>query len=117
LPGLDGASSAVSGSRSTALDDALREATDYGLLALGEIVRDTIYQRIESTRQVKREQIPEKIESFHEALQGMLGAGAKVIEKQIAKNLHSRLGLNFSEHANWTIVEYFDHAKKVKGGG
>jgi hypothetical protein len=46
----------------------------------------------------------------------MLGAGAKVIEKQIAKNLYSRLDLDFTEHSNWTIVEYFDHAKKAKGG-
>ena len=86
-------------------------------MALGEIVRETIYQRIERTHQVKREEIPEKLDTFHKALQGTLGAGAKVIEKQIAKNLHSRLGLNFTEHANWTIVEYFDHAKKAKGGG
>ena len=40
----------------TAVDDALREAADYGLLALGEIVRETIYQRIERPRQAKREE-------------------------------------------------------------
>jgi hypothetical protein len=36
--------------------------------------------------QVKREEIPEKLESFHEALRRMLGAGAKVPQKLIAKN-------------------------------
>jgi len=103
-------------SRSTALDEALREATDHGLLALGEMVREAIYQRIERTHQVRRDEIPEKLDTFHKALEGLLGAGAKVIEKQIAKNLYSRLDLNFTEHSNWTIVEYFDHAKKAKGG-
>ena len=97
--------------------EALLEAVDYGLMVLGEIVRQAIYQRIESTRQVKREQIPDKLESFHEALRGMLGAGAKVIEKQIAKNLYGRLSLNFTDNANWTIVEYFDLAKKLNGRG
>jgi len=116
LPGLDQASSATGGSGSSAIDDALREATDYGLLALGEIVRDTIYQRIERTHQVERKEIPKELETFHKALQGMLGAAAKVIEKQIAKNLYSRLDLSFTEHINWTIVEYFDQAKKAKGG-
>jgi hypothetical protein len=95
---------------------ALLEATDYGLLALGEIVRDTIYQRIERTHQVTRDEIPEKLDTFHMALQGLLGAGAKVIEKQMAKRLYSQLDLNFTEHSGWTIVEYFDHAKKAKGG-
>jgi hypothetical protein len=94
---------------------ALAEATDYGLLALGEIVRATIYERIERNYQVKRDEISEKLEVFHKALQGLLGAGAKVIEKQIAKNLYSQLDLNFIERADWTIVEYFDHAKKAKG--
>ena len=40
-----------------------------------------------------------------------------VIERLIAKNLYSQLDLNFTAHANWTIIEYFDHAKKANGGG
>lgn len=103
--------------QSTTIEDAMFHATDHGLLALGEIVRDTIYQRIERTYQVKRNEIPEKLEPFHKALQGTLGAGAKVIERLIAKNLYSQLDLNFTAHANWTIIEYFDHAKKANGGG
>jgi hypothetical protein len=116
LPGMEHASPTVEGSGSTVPDVVLVEAIDYGLLALGEIVSATIYQRIECTCQVKREEIPDRLESFHEALRGMLGAGTKVIEKQIAKNLYSRLGLNFTAYANWTIVEYFDYAKKARGG-
>jgi len=116
LPGLERAAPAIAGLRSTALDDALREATDYGLLALGEIVRETIYQRIERTHQVKRKEIPEKLETFHKALQVILGASAKVIERLIAKNFYDRLGLDFTGHNDWTIVEYFDHIKTARGG-
>lgn len=114
LPGLERASPAASGSRSAALDDALREASDYGLLVLGEIVRETIYQRIESTHQVRREEIPEKLGTFHKALQVVLGAPVKVIETLIAKDFYARLSLNFTAHNDWTIVEYFDNAKKVR---
>ena len=100
--------------QSTTIEDAMFQATDYGLLALGEIVRDTIYQRIERTYQVKHNEIPEKLDTFHKALQETLGAGAKVIERLIAKNIYSQLDLNFMAHANWTIIEYFDNAKKAR---
>ena len=116
MPGLERASPATSGSSSTALDDALREATDYGLLALGEIVRETIYQRIERTHQVRREEIPEKLDTFHKALQETLGTAAKVIERLISKNFYDRLGLDFIGHNDWTIVDYFHHIKTARGG-
>ena len=96
--------------------EALVQATDYGLMVLGETVRGTIYQCIESKYQLKREEIPEKLPTFHKALEGLLGASARVIERQIAKNLYATLGLNFTPRKDWTIVEYFDHAKKAKGG-
>lgn len=115
MPGLVHLPSDTGGS-SSRLDHALREATDYGLLALGETARQTIYERAENKYQVKREEIPEKLNLFHEALEGMLGAGAEVIERQIAKKLYSQLNLNFTERSGWTIVEYFDHAKKASGG-
>jgi archaellum biogenesis ATPase FlaH len=96
------------------IEDALLHAIDNGLLALGEIVRDTIYDRFERKCQLKREEIPEKLDLFHKALQGMLGAGAKVIETQIAKSFDSSLGIEFTDNVNWTIVDYFSSAKRTK---
>jgi hypothetical protein len=95
------------------LGEALLEAVDYGLVVPGEIVRAAIYDRIEKSYGLKREEIPEKLEAFHGALEDLLGKGAKVMERLIAKNLYSRLGLNFTEHANWSIVEYVNHARRV----
>ncbi len=100
---------------STTIEDALLRAIDDGLLALGEIVRDTIYDRFEKKCELKREDIPEKLDAFHKALHGMFGAGAKVIETQIVKSLDSRLGLDFTAHIDWTIVDYFHLAKKARG--
>jgi hypothetical protein len=114
---LERASYAIAGSQSTAFDDALREASDHGLLVLGEVVRETIYQRIEKTHHVKREEIPEKLGTFHEALQMLFGAHVKVVERLIVRDFYGRLGLNFTAHSDWTIVEYFDNAKKAKRGG
>jgi KaiC/GvpD/RAD55 family RecA-like ATPase len=96
------------------VEEALLQAIDSGLLALGEIVRDTLYDRFEKKYQLKREEIPERLDTFHNALRVMLGAGAIVIETQIAKSLVSRLGLDFTENVDWTIVNYFDHARKAR---
>ncbi|TLN09555.1 hypothetical protein FDZ71_10010 [bacterium] len=75
-------------------------------------MRDTLYDRFEKKYQLKREEIPEKLDTFHNALQMMLGAGARVIETQIAKSLVSRLDLDFTENVDWTIVDYFHYARR-----
>jgi len=91
--------------------EALIDAVDYGLMVLGEIVRRTIYERIENDYRLKRADFPEQLEAFHKALQGILGMGAKTVERLIAKNLYQRLGLNFVVHSDWTVVEYINHAR------
>jgi len=90
---------------------ALVEAVDYGLLAPGEIVRATICEHIERRYHIKREQIPEKLDAFHKALQELMGTGANVVRRLIAKNLYRRLGLDFKEHENWTLLDYVAHAQ------
>ena len=91
--------------------EALLESVDYGLNVLGEIVRQTIYERIEKDHELKRTEIPERLEAFHKALESVLGVSAKTVERLIAKNLYQRLGLNFTPRPEWTLIEYVDHAK------
>jgi hypothetical protein len=101
---------------SVELEETLLQAVDEALLVPGEIVRTAIYERIERSYQVKREEIPEKLETFHRALQELLGAGGKVMEKLIVRNLYRRLGLSFEKHDGWTVVDYVNHAKASAGG-
>jgi hypothetical protein len=89
----------------------LLEAVDCGLMVLGEIVRQAIYERIEKDHELKRAEIPERLEAFHKALGSVLGVSAKTVERLIAKNLCQRLGLNFTPRPEWTLIEYVDHAK------
>jgi hypothetical protein len=96
------------------LDEALLEAIDYGLAVPGKIVRETIYERLETTYGIKREEIPEKLPVFHQALQELVRSVANVLERVIAKNLYSRLELNFTHHDGWTLVDYVSYAKEVK---
>ena len=99
---------------SAELEETLLQAVDEALLVPGEIVRTAIYERIERSYQVRREDIPEKVETFHKALEELLGSGAKVMEKIIAKSFYSRLGLNFIEYANCTLMDYVNHVKKAR---
>jgi hypothetical protein len=92
----------------------LLQALDDGLSVPGEIVRTAIYDRIEKSYGLKREEIPEKLEAFHRALEDLLGKSAKVIEKLIARNLYKRLGLNFANHENWTLVDHANDIMKAR---
>jgi hypothetical protein len=95
------------------LGKILLEAVDEGLLVPGEIVRTAIYERLERSYQLKRGEIPEKLETFHLALEDLLGKSAKVMERLIAKSLYRRLKLNFTQHDDWTLVDYVNHAKEA----
>jgi len=95
----------------------LLEAVDYGLMVLGEIVRQTIYGRIEKDHGLKRADIPEQLDAFHTALGSVLGVSAKTVERLIAKNLYQRLNLNFTPRPEWTLVDYVNHAKEAKRDG
>lgn len=97
------------------LREALLEAADYGLLVLDETVRQSIYSYIERKYKVKREEIPDRLEDFHKALEGTLGAGGKVVERIIAKDLCSRLNLKFTEHDRWTLIDYVGYAREAIG--
>jgi len=99
----------------TGFEKVLVEAVDEGLAILGESVTHTIYYHVRSKYQVKREEIPQKLEAFQKALEAMFGAGAKILEKSIAKSLYTKLGLNFTDHWSWTIVDYVKEARKIKG--
>ncbi len=92
--------------------EILLEAVDYGLAVLGEGVRQAIYGHIERNYAIRREEIPEHLETFHEALKEIFGRVSKVVEKFIAKHLYERLDLNFYAHPDWTLLEYIRCARK-----
>ncbi len=89
------------------------QAVDEGLMVLGNTVRHALYYHAERIYHVKREEVPDRLAAFHEALSSLLGAGARIVERCIAQNLYNKLGLEFEEHEGWTLVDYVNHAKKA----
>jgi len=94
------------------LNLALLEAVDEGLLLLGENARDMIYHIVENMYDIRRDQIPEKPEALHEALEDSLGPQARAVEKLIAREFLSRIGLSFKGFENLTLPECISYAKE-----
>ena len=97
----------VSESRSLIL-----EAVDDGLLVLGESARHALYYQIEKRFGINREEIPNRIDDFHKALENLFGPPCKILEKIIVKELYTKLGLQFKERKSWTLADYFEEIKK-----
>jgi hypothetical protein len=102
---------------SSEFNKLLLEAVDHALLVLGETARLTIYDCVESSYQIKREEIPEKLEALHGALTDLLGRGGSMVERVAAENLYRSLHLTFEPNENWALVDYVNHAKRIMSLG
>ena len=95
----------------------LLEAVDRALLVLGEAARQAIYDCLENSYQITREEIPEKLDAFHGALTDLLGKGGSMVELVAAENLYKALSLNFEPNEGWALVDYVNHAKRTASLG
>ena len=84
---------------------------------LKQIFRETathiIYQFLEKNYSLKREDIPEKLETFMEGLQEFFRSGAHMIEQSILKELYSNLGLKYKSRKCYGFVDYIDDLENV----
>jgi len=87
-------------------------AVDYALLGFGEELKHAFYCHFSSSYQLKREDIPHRLKDFQEALKDSLGTGAKIVERLVAQNIYSRIGLPFTDHDDWRLVDYAKNAIK-----
>ncbi|MBT0160408.1 hypothetical protein G4O51_10545 [Candidatus Bathyarchaeota archaeon A05DMB-2] len=96
-----------------AFDGLLLRAIDEALNSLGKSVGQAIYFHIENTFGINRTQIPENLQAFQEALEKIFGAGARLIEVQIIKNLHVMTGNSLvMKRSEFEFIKYVDAAKQ-----
>ena len=86
----------------------LLESIDEGLSLLGESSRQAIYFHLEQGCDLKREEIPEKIEAFASAIHSIFGLGASCLEILIMKQLYQKVGglLELDEARQFQLTEY-----------
>jgi hypothetical protein len=73
----------------------LIEAVDTALSSLGDSSKQAIYFCLKEEFAIAKQDIPTKIEEFTNALEMIFGQGAKVIEIQIMRQLHEKVGYDF----------------------
>jgi len=78
-----------------------------------ETATHIIYQFLESNYSLKREEIPEKLETFMEGLQEFFRSGAHMIEQTILKELYSNFGLRYKSREGYRFVDYIDDLENV----
>jgi len=85
------------------------EAADETFSLLGKKAEQSVYSQLENTFKIAKEDIPLHIEKFARALEKIIGPGAILLEVEMMKRLHEKVGPGFKYHTkneNLTFPEY-----------
>ena len=72
------------------LDMTIMEAVDESLASFGESVRKVVYSQLQNNYNLPKQEIPTRIEEFAAAIDGIFGAGARLIEVKIIETLYTK---------------------------
>lgn len=92
-------------------DKVLISAVDEGLCLLGNSPKQAVFFHLETSFQLKKENIPSNLTEFQKALEDIFGPGAIYLEEIIVKRLHEKLGLNFRKSEGASFLECVKVAK------
>jgi hypothetical protein len=70
---------------------AIIEAVEESLSSFNNLDKEAFYLHLENAFKIKKQEIPDKIADFSDAIKQMFGVGAKLIEIRIIKALHNRI--------------------------
>lgn len=87
-------------------DQYVLEAIDAALSVLGgESVTRAFYYHLERKSNMTRDEIPYRLEAFHEALRELFDGGNVILERRICRNLYETVGLEYSLSEGKTLTE------------
>lgn len=90
------------------------EAVDEGFSSLGESSKQAIYFHLERSFGIKREEIPDRIGAFTQAIENIFGVGAGCLEVLIMQKLHEKLGgvLEWDKSKGFSFIAYVAVARQ-----
>lgn len=93
----------------------LLQAVDEGLASLGDSSKQAIYFHLDKNFNLKKEQIPNKLDDFAIAIESIFGMGANFLEILIMKQLYEKVGGNMQvdEPAKLAFTEYVAAARRT----
>lgn len=100
----------------TGFEILLLGAVDEVLSSLGDTLEQTIYSHLEKAFNISKLDIPHKIDEFASAIERSFGVGAKLLEIQIMKRIHEKIGPSFkySPKRNDLIFTEYVNAARAK---
>ena len=95
-------------------EEILLEAVDEGLSSLGESSKWAIYFHLEKNFNIGKQDIPNKIANFIEAIEEIFGLGANFLEILIMRRLYEKIGGSFEwpESKEFIFSEFVTVAKQ-----
>lgn len=100
----------------TGFEILLLAAVDEVLSSLGDTSEQMVYSHLEKAFNIRRLDIPHKIDEFASAIERSFGVGAKLLEIQIMKLIHEKIGPSFKcfPKRNDLIFTEYVNAARVK---
>jgi hypothetical protein len=92
----------------------LLEAVDEELSSLGDSSKQAIYYHLKKSFNVKKREIPYKIEAFASAIEKIFGLGANFLEILIMKRLYEKIGQSFKWHRSEDDFTFTEHVAFAK---
>lgn len=90
------------------------EAVDEGLSLLGDCSKQALYSHIEKNLKIRKQDIPDKIEKFSDAIERIFGHSAKLLQIEIMKNLHKRVEHSFEYPAEKDDLVFIEYVKAAR---
>ncbi len=96
-----------------AFDNILLRAVDDALTSLGDSAKQSIYFHLEDKFNIKKKNIPNRLEDFEAGLERIFGMGARFLEIMIMKNLYSEIEepLEWQEGREVVFIDYVEAAR------
>ena len=88
------------------------KAVEESLSLLGESAKCSIYFHLETSFEIKREEIPKNPEVFAEKLEELFGGGSRYIKRLILKRLYESAGLELKCKKGYSFTDYINEVKE-----
>ncbi|UCB59760.1 MAG: hypothetical protein JSW72_06420 [Candidatus Bathyarchaeota archaeon] len=92
----------------------LLEAIDENLASLGDTPKQAIYFCLERHFNMKRREIPNRLEEFADAFEKILGEGAKLLEIRIMKCIYKKTQRFLNHHPLKNELEFIAYLQALK---
>lgn len=93
-------------------DKTLIESIDEGVRSLfSQEVVDALHSNLSDKESITLDALPEQLQTLHVVLERYFGLGALTLERTIARNFYSKLGLVFDAVGTYQLEDYVENAR------